>query len=259
MKMNERNKKFIITVDVETGELTEPTANNFDTLVRDPVLRFAEKLGRHGLKATFFMNVYESFVYGLEPWRSLCKKVSDLSYEVGLHTHPRYFHSSKKKNMWEYSLCQQVSIIQIGKDMLEQFTEQKVASHRAGNYGADIDTLTALRWNDITIDSSLYRGFPECRLSYLANDKPFKWFGVTEIPITVRPIKQQFPSIPLLRKVWLRRIDLKEARDTDFSQLPNPIIITGHSFDMPPSQELDLLLNHISQIGECKELKEIAN
>jgi hypothetical protein len=89
--------------------------------------------------------------------------------------------------MSQYSLDEQTAIVRDGVQLLAGWTGTPVASHRAGDYGADARTLEALRRNGIRVDSSLFFGNPRSPLNGLGmpRNRPSLREGVLEIPVTV--------------------------------------------------------------------------
>jgi len=121
-------------------------------------------------------------------------------------------------------------------------------THRAGHYSANLNTIKALKENDILIDSSYYYGHPNCKLKHGVVNQPFDILGVTELPVSVVCIRRDFPSIPLLRKVWYQRIDLKQVLNLDASQIDfSPVILTCHSFDVPSARNLDKVFKNLKK------------
>lgn len=111
---------YIITVDVETGDRSSPTLKNFETHVEKGMKRLLKKLSVHGLKADFFMNVYESAIYGETEWGNLCREIFEAGSGVNLHTHPHYLTDDDRKNMHEYTLSEQIEIVRYGRDFIEK-------------------------------------------------------------------------------------------------------------------------------------------
>jgi hypothetical protein len=135
---------------------------------------------KHGTKATFFVNVFEYKRLGKKYLENICQEIKKSGHDVQLHTHPAW--------LWEFpfmknfSYGEQVEIIGHGKELLKMWTGEECVAHRAGYYGANVDTLKALKANGIYIDSSGFFGHLNSDLNITKN-QPVIEDGVIEIPI----------------------------------------------------------------------------
>lgn len=175
----------LFTIDVETAAGT-PQADVLGQLPdgsRGGIEKMMDLFDRHGVKATFFMNVYESAKYGPETMRTAAQTIGRRGHDPELHTHPL--------PMFPYSilskadLAAQGRILQTGKELLEGWTGEKVVAHRAGCYAANADTLAACRQAGIDVEMSWNSASPECSLAAgsLMN-APFVRDGVLCVPVT---------------------------------------------------------------------------
>lgn len=143
-----------------------------------------EELKKQNLHGVFFINVYESAVWGASPVAQLCKKIFELNHEVALHTHPACMFDYKRQHMWQYTKDEQIQIISKGLELIHQWLPgYSVVSHRAGAYGLNEDTMDALFINSIKVDSSMFYKHPNCKV-YWNKNIPEKRNQILEIPIT---------------------------------------------------------------------------
>ena len=152
------------------------------------------------VEGTFFVDVYESSLYGENVVGKLCQEIDALGQDVQLHTHPswrddprdfealrklkrsRCFMPQTKDFLYKCSLEEQIELISWGSNFLSNFLGKRPVAHRAGGYGADENTLRALSELGFAIDSSMFV-HPNCRLDLKKNSIDFK-HGVLQIPIT---------------------------------------------------------------------------
>jgi hypothetical protein len=206
------NTKLIITIDTEVGEKAKHVRDGFEKFVLGKigseyygVPKIVEILDEFNFKAEFFVDVYECKFFGEEKYKKLCKFLHKRGHGVQLHTHPSYAYDPNRINMHEYSLEEQTKIISEGKKLIEKWIGEPPIAHRAGNYGADNNTLIALRENNIKVDSSFFYKHPNCKIRLPTINEPIFYNGVLEVPITVVKRRPKVLGIPVLFKSrWLK-------------------------------------------------------
>jgi len=220
------NSKIIITIDTEVGEKAKHVKDGFEKFILGKigsyyygVPKIVEILDRFGFKAEFFVDVYEYKFFGEEKYKNLCSFLHEKGHGVQLHTHPSYAYDPNRINMYEYSLEEQSKIISKGKKLIEKWIGKSPIAHRAGNYGADNNTLIALKENDIKIDSSFFYKHKNCKIQLSTiNDSVF-YNGILEVPVTVIKKYPKVLGIPIslmanwvkLDINWLSYQELKEG------------------------------------------------
>lgn len=179
----------LFTVDVEATMGGGPDAAIWGILPGEPerhgIERMMDIFDKHGLKATFFVDVYEAPLYGDDAMARVCQKVHDRGHNVGLHTHPGpMFHVPYMQGA---DLPTQVAILKRGLEMIRQWTGSDAVSHRAGGYMANLDTLIACKEAGIPLDFSYNIGWPASGLSGvgLTSNAPVVRDGVLVVPVTV--------------------------------------------------------------------------
>lgn len=192
--MNDKTN-ILVTVDVETY----PAAGRplpFETNVLGQVkgkecgvFQIMKVCEEHGAKATFFVDVYEHHSFGEKALAELCQRINARGHSVQLHAHPNWIPGRNLGLMKDYDLESQRAIISEGRELFKKWTEKAPVAFRAGAYGANLDTIEALKDNGITKDSSFFPGNANCALCSQLGGKrvnvSFKIADVTEIPVTV--------------------------------------------------------------------------
>ena len=141
---------------------------------------------KYGIKATFFVDVYGYKRIGIDEMKEICHSVLKRGHDVQLHTHPDVY-DKKRGYMALYSLDEQIKIIAEGKEFFEKNLGFSPIAHRAGDWGADYNTLKALERNNIPVDCSMFFGWPQCNLiePTLTKNRCVKYGNILEVPATV--------------------------------------------------------------------------
>lgn len=260
--------KVIITIDTEIGEKAKFTKKGFENFVMGEigdqyygVPEITRVLNFYNFKAEFFVDVYESKYYGDDKYLNLCKYLDEKGHGVELHTHPSYAYDIARVNMHQYSLEEQIQIVSDGKNMIKKWIGKYPVAHRAGGYGANNDTLTALRVNDIEIDSSFLYNHVNCKIKLKTINNPILSNNVLEIPVTV--IKKSFsmhPFIPPFQSRWLK-LDVNGLTLKDLKKAINKlesefviIFLHSSSFILRDKTSLNIKgINH-SEINKFEQL-----
>ena len=176
--------KIFITIDVETsigGAFTKPDKLRpvgADKRIYGQIGNrefgiplIIDILNKHNLKATFFVEPFCSFYFGEKIIKEICHYILNRGHDVQLHLHPNYQifkcpdwqERAKRKELFpdiiaKYTLDEQINLIRQAKKILEKCGVTPIA-FRAGCFGANLDTLTALKENDFLIDSSYNLSF----------------------------------------------------------------------------------------------------
>lgn len=239
----------IVTVDVEDFFLPRPPIDAVFGQWRGVgygVPRIMEILEDHGARGTFFVDVYNRVTLDEGLLREACREIHGRGHEVALHTHPAFPSGRRgygmEQVMSRYDLAWQTNFIGRGRDLIARWIGCAPRSHRAGGYGANLDTLRALSSCEITIDSSLFSGYPHCLLNGLLSRRntPSQWESVLEIPISVtrtsckaRFAERQWTIFAMTKKVdpdWAGLCELKRQilalRTADLE----PLVLMLHSY-----------------------------
>lgn len=217
--------RVIVTVDVESGG-GYSLPDQVDTVCQDGaacgLMEIARMQRERKLSGTFLLNVYEYRAWGEGKMREIVEKLQVSGQDLGLHTHPGWAYDPARNGMREYNLEEQTSIIREGIRLLSLWSGRPVVVHRAGDYAADERTLKALEANGLRVDSSLFWGHPESRLTELGlpRNLPSSWGKLLQIPVTVYERKERprlfsgvAPALSSIRKIdvnWF--VDEQEAK-----------------------------------------------
>ncbi len=150
-----------------------------------------ETLEKFDLKATFFVEPFFSYKFGLGTLEKVCGKILRKRHDIQLHMHP-YFKSTNdrifKDKLFTYNYADQVSLIREAKGILLKCGVSDLTAFRAGSFTANNATYDALKACDIRISSSYNLNYLDrnCRIDLWGrhNDLFFYKGNILEIPIT---------------------------------------------------------------------------
>ena len=150
-------------------------------------LAIGEVLRAHGLKATWFVDVYEADPARARRLREVCGRLRAAGHDLQLHTHPDPGRARTNGQMARHTFDEQVAILRYGLARFQEWFGEAPVAHRAGDWAANDDTLRALRAVGIPMDSSWYYGWPDCAVGNGERPslQPRVIEGVLEIPPTV--------------------------------------------------------------------------
>ncbi|HYT94640.1 MAG TPA: hypothetical protein VEL76_38345, partial [Gemmataceae bacterium] len=119
-------------------------------------------LNTHGLKAIFLVEALFACAVGLEPLRRIVELIQGKGHEVQLHLHTEWLQwldpsplpGRTGRNMKDFSEEEQAILIARGAENLRSCGVRDLCAFRAGNYGANFDTLRALARNGLRYDTS---------------------------------------------------------------------------------------------------------
>jgi peptidoglycan/xylan/chitin deacetylase (PgdA/CDA1 family) len=140
---------------------------------------------KYDCKGTFFVSTFESKVLGEDGMREVCQEIYRRGHDVQLHTHPKWI--TKKGYMWDHTLKEQEELLNYGKNMILKWIGEYPIAHRAGSFGSDQNTLSALKSAGIPIDSSNVKS-PYCKLDttrFTGNTLQVSDEGIIELPVTI--------------------------------------------------------------------------
>jgi peptidoglycan/xylan/chitin deacetylase (PgdA/CDA1 family) len=144
--------------------------------------KIMEICDRYKCRATFFVSVFQYKQYGENSLGEICQKIHENGHDVQLHTHPIWVYG--RRYMHDFNLQEQIRIIGQGVELLQKWIGTRPIAHRAGGYGMNQDTLTALKANDIAVDSSMFYSEPQCKFVSTKN-RVLEVNGIVELPVTI--------------------------------------------------------------------------
>ncbi|MBI5752380.1 MAG: polysaccharide deacetylase family protein [Hydrogenophilales bacterium] len=170
-------------------------------------------LEAHGVKGTFYINVYEAERHGEETIAQVIKAVHKRGHDVQLHTHPHHKYGIHK--LTRADLARQQEILLWGKHFIERHTGTAVIAHRAGAFAANLDTIEALRRIGVKVDASLSSLSEESHLAREvgeARNRPFVLNGILELPITYY-VQGRVATYQFKRTLDIESTSLREFED----------------------------------------------
>lgn len=155
-------------------------------------------LGDHGLAGVFFVESLFSTRFGPEPLSEIVNLILQANQEIQLHLHTEWVDEAstplldgvdkKRQHLRFFSLQEQTRLISIGKRLLEEAGVSAVSAFRAGSFGFNLDTMTALAVNGVPLDTSYNAtlfGLDSGLMPGTAVVEPVECGGIVEYPMTV--------------------------------------------------------------------------
>ncbi len=178
----------LFTVDVESFSKGNPDKEIWGKMPDEPqehgIGRMMDILDRHGVKGTFFVNIYEAPKRGEDAIAEVCRVIHQRGHDLELHTHPGPMFGV---DYMQYAdLSKQTEILKRGAELIREWAGVKVVAHRAGGYMANLDTVKACKQAEIHLELSHNMGWPESDLGQesLTQNAPFVRDGVLCVPVT---------------------------------------------------------------------------
>lgn len=151
-------------------------------------------LNAHRLKAVFFVESLFACVVGLDPLRKIVGMIQERGHEVQLHMHTEWLAQMRAsilpgrtgQNLRDFCVDEQTQLIARGIDNLRACDVRQLYAFRAGNYGANFDTLRALARNGILYDTSYNACYLHTSCDMQTPElllQPQRLHGVHEFPI----------------------------------------------------------------------------
>lgn len=153
-------------------------------------------LNAHGQKAVFFVDPMPALVWGIAAIEDVVGPILAAGQDVQLHCHTEWLglagpanplpSKSCAKNLFDFPFEDQCAILDYARTTLIAAGAPPPVAFRAGNYGANDDTLRALAAIGLYYDSSHCPALPggASRISLGAEDRdPIGHMGVIEVPV----------------------------------------------------------------------------
>jgi hypothetical protein len=154
-----------------------------------------DQFDAHGIKAVFFVDPMPALVWGTAAIADVVGPITARGHDVQLHLHSEWLELAGSANplgtctggnLREFGFEQQCTLIDYARGVLIAAGAPAPVAFRAGNYGANDDTLRALGELGIGYDTSHCPGIAasECRISLGAQDRRVqRHSGTIEVPI----------------------------------------------------------------------------
>ena len=196
----------------------------------------------YGLRTVFFVEALNKYYFGEKETAEICAYISGRNHDIQLHIHPNYLNFTCENPgklkysdfMADYSFERQVELLQEARQLFAGYGVKSLNAFRAGCYGADLNTLKALKETGFLIDSSFARSYcnetcfiPETKINDLAELE-----GIYEFPITSFIEKSHVRSTRFM-PMDINGVSFREMRyalDRSNDAGPGNIVIILHSF-----------------------------
>ena len=154
-----------------------------------------DQFDAHGIKAVFFVDPMPALVWGTEAIADIVAPIAARGHDVQLHLHTEWLElagsanplgTATGGNLRDFGFEQQCTLIDYAQRVLIAAGAAAPVAFRAGNYGANDDTLRALAALGISYDTSHCPGIAasECHISLGAEDRQVqRYCGTIEVPI----------------------------------------------------------------------------
>ena len=198
------------------------------------------RLNAHGLKGVFFVETLSALVYGIDVLRRVVAAILEAGHDVQLHLHTEWLAwidrdivRSRGASLADFDFEDQRRLLDLGMETLVQAGAPAPVAFRAGNYGANNETLRALKSVGIRFDSSYNQPYltSECRI-----ESPKQLYqlaeldDVVEVPITFFEDYQKHTRPLQLCAVSAAELDWAIA--TSSAQGRASTVIVSHSFEL---------------------------
>lgn len=152
-------------------------------------------LDRYGLKGVFFLDPMPALVHGADFLAPIVGAIVGRGHEVQMHIHTEWLAwapdspvgGRQGRNIGDFSLADQIVLLGLAKHLLEQAGAPAITAFRAGNFGANDDTLRALAAIGVAWDSSVNPAYlgRECGIAAdAAMVGATRLLGVAELPVS---------------------------------------------------------------------------
>ena len=215
-----------------------------------------EILNKYQLQAVFFVEPLFSYRFGIEALKEIVQLIDNAGQDIQLHLHPEWVDEinpaflenthKKRPYMSQYSLEEQVILIQKGLEALAKCGIKRPTAFRAGSFACSKETLKALCINKIFIDSSINATYDisgvQLNKDERLNNQPKLIEQVLEYPITsfIDGINKnrhwQVGAVGFAESIEL----IKKAKKQGLQHL----ILVSHNFEMliPETSNTDTLV-----------------
>ena len=150
---------------------------------------------RFDLKAVFFVEALSAEVVGRSRLAEIVHLIQSHGQEVQLHVHPEWLQwmaeplvpHKRSQYLKQFTKDEQSLMLAAAIDHLRACGVTSVRAFRAGNYGANLDTLRALRENGVLFDTSYNYPYLSTQCGIDLREpllQPRSIEGVMEYPIT---------------------------------------------------------------------------
>ena len=200
-----------------------------------------DQMEPHGVRGVYFVDPMPGLVLGPGIVERIVAPILARGHEVQIHIHTEWLQWAKQspvngrtgRNIGDFALDDQITLIDWARKALVAAGAPPPNAFRAGNFGANDDTLRALAELGITWDSSYNPAYAQlgCRIDATpAIIDPTELHGVCEVPVAGlwdRPGRFRPAQICAVSATEMRQA-LRHAADTG----AHSFSLVTHSFEM---------------------------
>ena len=200
-----------------------------------------ERLEAHGLTGVFFVDPMPALVHGIDAITAIVAPIVARGHDVQLHLHSEWLEladeqpvgSLRGRNIADFPLNAQVTLLARARDLLEAAGATRPIAFRAGNFGANDDTLRALAALGFRYDSSFSPSYlgQDCAISLPQETSAVTdHLGVRDVPVAAildRPGHLRHAQLCALSAREMRAA-LAHAAATHAP----PFVIVSHGFEL---------------------------
>lgn len=154
-----------------------------------------DRMADHGLKGVFFVDPMPALVYGEGILADIVGPIVARGHDVQLHIHTEWLEwassapvgERRGRNIGDFSRADQVILLRLARDLIERAGAPLPIAFRAGNFGANDDTISVLTELGIAWDSSVNADYlgRECRIEFdSGRHMPIEYRGLIELPVS---------------------------------------------------------------------------
>lgn len=154
-----------------------------------------DRLERHGLTGVFFVDPMPALVYGAKIIEAIVQPIVARGHEVQLHIHTEWLEFARfnpvgrltGRNIGDFPLAAQIKLIGLARDILVRAGAPRPTAFRAGNFGANDDTLRALAALGFRYDSSFNAAWAGdgCAVALDPGNQGMRvHHGICEVPVS---------------------------------------------------------------------------
>ena len=154
-----------------------------------------DQMERHGLTGVFFVDPMPGLVYGEQIVADIVGPILSRGHEVQLHIHSEWLEWVRESpvdgrqghNIGDFSLEDQITLLTIASDLLQRAGAPAPIAMRAGNFGANDDTLRAATHIGLRYDSSFNAAFTNSGCAIVLDPEsidPVDLHGLIECPVS---------------------------------------------------------------------------
>jgi hypothetical protein len=154
-----------------------------------------DQLEAHGLTGVFFVDPLPALLYGPALIADIVTPICARGHEVQLHLHTEWLQWASPSpvngrtgaHLRDFLLDDQRVLLALASELLVAAGAPRPIAFRAGNYGADDNSLIALEALGFKWDSSFNADYAggACRIGIdPARVNPLRWLDMTELPIS---------------------------------------------------------------------------